>query len=157
MVYKAVGKEDPAPHYGPVVHLVAIADSPTGPFNKYPDPVFTHGKDRFPAEDPYIWYQDGKYRAIVKCMRNQGKNRIAFLAHYDSNNGIHWKEAKYFKISDPSLTWEDGRKQDFAHLERPQVLIENGKPIALMCASDTKDENNVLHSFNVQIPLVVTK
>ena len=36
MVYKAVGKAFPMPNGGPVVHMVAIGDSPTGPFKKMP-------------------------------------------------------------------------------------------------------------------------
>ena len=55
MVYKAVGKKRSLPNGGPVVHCVAIADSPTGPFKKYPDPVFTFEGEHFPAEDPCIW------------------------------------------------------------------------------------------------------
>jgi hypothetical protein len=38
-------------------------------------------------------------------------------------------------------------------LERPQVFIENGKPVALLCAADVYDENNVRRSLNVQIPM----
>jgi hypothetical protein len=157
MVYKAVGKKRPLPFGGPVVHCVAIADSPTGPFRKYPDPVFTFDGEHFPAEDPYIWYQDGKYRAIVKRMRHEGDKRHFSLVHYDSKDGIHWDKARYFHISERIITWEDGRRQQFTHLERPQVLIENGEPVALICAADTLDENRVRHSFNIQIPLIITK
>jgi len=157
MIYKAVGKKSPPPSGGPVVHMVAIADSPTGPFVKYPDPVFTFPGEEFPAEDPYIWYQEGRYRAIVKRIRHEGKQRIFSLVHYDSMDGIHWEKAKHFEISDRVLTWEDGKVQKFDHLERPQVLVENGEPIALYCAADTYDENHVRQSFNVQIPLIITK
>lgn len=55
------------------------------------------------------------------------------------------------------VKWEDGEVQQFDHLERPQVYIENGEPIALMCAADLRDEDRVRHSFNVQIPLKITK
>lgn len=157
MVYKAVGKKVELPQGGPVVHCVAIADGPTGPFKKFPDPVFTFEGERFPAEDPYIWYQEGKYRAIVKRIKHVEKKRLFSLVHYDSEDGIHWDQAKHFEISERKFTWEDGREQQFTHLERPQVLIENGEPIALMCAADTLDVNNVRHSFNVQIPLEITK
>ncbi|MEM6697856.1 MAG: glycoside hydrolase family protein, partial [Bacteroidota bacterium] len=157
MVYKAVGKKYPLPSGGPVVHCVAIADSPTGPFEKYPEPVFTFEGERFPAEDPYIWFQDGKYRAIVKRIKHEGKKRLFSLVHYDSEDGINWNKAKYFDISERMVTWEDGKTQQFTHLERPQVLVENGEAIALMCAADTLDENNVRHSFNVQIPLKIIK
>ena len=36
MIYKAVGLKRALPFGGPVVHLVATADSPTGPFTKHP-------------------------------------------------------------------------------------------------------------------------
>ena len=77
--------------------------------------------------------------------------------HYDSKDGIYWDKAKHFNISERVVTWEDGRTQKFTHLERPQVLIENGEVVALMCAADTLDENRVRHSFNVQIPLKIIK
>lgn len=157
MVYKAVGKKRKLPNGGPVVHMVAIADSPTGPFKKYPDPVFTFEGETFPAEDPYIWYQDGKYRAIVKRIKHEGKKRLFSLVHYDSKDGIHWNQGKYFEISDRTITWENGTTTKFDHLERPQVLVENGEPVALYCAADTYDENNVRQSLNIQIPLIVTK
>ncbi len=157
MVYKAVGKKFPPPNGGPVVHGVAIAEHPTGPFKKYPDPVFTVEGERFPAEDPYIWYQGGKYRAIVKSIEHQAQKRVFYLVHYESDDGIHWTKAKHFLISDRTVTWGDGRSQQLTHLERPQVLVEDGKAVALMCAADTLDENNVRHSFNVQMPLLVAE
>ncbi|GJM63095.1 glycoside hydrolase family protein [Persicobacter diffluens] len=157
MVYKAVGKQYKLPSGGPVVHMVAIADSPTGPFKKYPKPVFLEEGVRFPAEDPYIWYQEGKYRAIVKYIEHEGKKRNFSLVHYESPDGIDWHKAKDFHISDRIFTWENGRTQQFTHLERPQVYIENGEPVALMCAADTLDEAGVRQCFNVQIPLKITK
>lgn len=157
MVYKAVGKKRKLPNGGPVVHMVAIADSPTGPFKKYPDPVFTFKGETFPAEDPYIWYQDGKYRAIVKRIKHEGKKRVFSLVHYDSENGINWNKAKHFEISDRTVTWEDGSSYRFDHLERPQVFIENNEPVALLCAADSIDANNVRHSFNIQIPITIKK
>jgi hypothetical protein len=158
MVYKAVGKKFPPPNGGPVVHMVATSDSPTGPFKKYPDPVFLEEGVRFPAEDPYIWYQDGRYRAIVKWIEHkEGGHRHFSLVHYDSDDGIDWKKAKHFMISEREFQWEKGRVQQFTHLERPQVFIENGEPVALLCAADTLDEYRVRHSFNVQIPLIIKK
>ena len=157
MVYKAVGKKFPAPFGGPVVHLVAMADSPTGPFTKYPDPVFLEEGERFPAEDPYIWYQDGRYRAIVKWFERSGKHTNMSLVHYESDDGVDWQKASNFEISERTITWENGRVQQFLHLERPQVFIEDGEPVALLCAADTLDEKGVRQSFNIQIPLIIEK
>ncbi len=157
MVYKAVGKKYALPNGGPVVHCIATSDHPTGPFRKHDQPIFTFKGERFPAEDPYIWHQDGKYRAIVKRMKHEGRKRIFSLVHYDSLDGFDWQPAKHHHISERIVIWEDGRKQQFTHLERPQVYIENGKPVALLCAADTLDENNVRYAFNVQIPLEIVK
>lgn len=156
MVYKAVGKKFPAPNGGPVVHMIATSDSPTGPFKKHPEPIFTVEGERFPAEDPYIWYQDGKYRAIVKRMKHVGDKRHFSLVHYDSEDGFDWKPAKNFTISERIIAWENGREQQFLHLERPQVFIENGEPVALLCAADTLNTEGTRESFNIQIPLVVS-
>lgn len=156
MVYKAVGKKFPMPNGGPVVHMVAIADSPTGPFVKQEKLAFEIKGERFPAEDPYIWHQDGKYRAIVKRIKHEGKKRMFSLVQYDSEDGLDWKPAKHHNISERIVQWESGREQQFTHLERPQVIVENGEAIALMCAADTL-VNKVRHSFNIQIPLKVTR
>lgn len=156
MVYKAVGKKHELPQGGPVVHCIATSDSPTGPFTKYDKPIFTFEGERFPAEDPYIWYQEGKYRAIVKRIKHIDGKRVFSLVHYDSMDGFDWKPAKHRNISERIIKWEDGRVQRFDHLERPQVYLEDGKPIALLCAADTLDAHGIRQSFNVQIPLLIT-
>lgn len=156
-MYKGVGKEFPMPNGGPVVHCIATSESPIGPVTKHDKPVFTFQGERFPAEDPYIWYQEGKYRAIVKRIKHTNKKRVFSLVQYDSKDGFDWKPSKHHEISERKVEWEDGKVQQFNHLERPQVYVENGIPVALLCAADTIDENRVRHSFNIQIPLKVTK
>ena len=51
-----------------------------------------------------------------------------------------------------------GRMAQFKSLdtERPQIYIENGEPLMLLCAADTM-EGHERHSFNVQIPLSIKK
>ncbi len=155
-VYKAVSKRYPLPSGGPVVHMAAIAETPTGPITKHDGLVFHYEGERFPAEDPYIWYQDGKYRAIVKRIETSGNKRIFSLKHFESADGLDWAEAPYAHVSDLEITWEDGQYNKLDHLERPQVYIENGEPLLLLCAADTL-EGFKRHSFNVQIPLQIEK
>ncbi|MEL7532021.1 MAG: glycoside hydrolase family protein [Bacteroidota bacterium] len=154
MVYKAVGKQKAGIWGGPVVHCVASADSPTGPFTKYSKAVFQAKDHDFPAEDPFIWYQDGKYRAIVKDMHGAFTDAGQALVMFDSEDGFDWQLASNPLVSRLQLNWVDGTRQRLRHLERPQLYLENGKPIALLCAADTKDADSVLHSFNVQIPIL---
>jgi hypothetical protein len=156
MIYKAVGKKKAGKFGGPVVHCVATSDSPTGPFKKYDKPVFTAKGHDFPAEDPFIWYENGKYRAIVKDMHGAFTDAGQALVLFESIDGFDWNLSKNGLVSTLEINWKDGTTQKVAHLERPQVYIENNKPVALICASDIKDEHGVLQSFNVQIPLKST-
>ncbi|MCB1120983.1 MAG: glycoside hydrolase family protein, partial [Verrucomicrobiae bacterium] len=100
MVYKVVGRQRPMPFGGPVLHAIARSESPTGPFVKYGKPTFAVKGEDFPAEDPYIWYQDGKYRAIVKRIESKtdasGKTeRVFSLVLYESQDGFDWIPAKH--------------------------------------------------------------
>lgn len=155
LIYKAVGKKRKMPFGGPVVHLAAISDSPTGPFIKYEKPIFVVDGVDFPAEDPYIWYQKGKYRAIVKSMISSTGENVFSLVQYDSENGFDWKPAKNYLISDKTIEWQNGRKQKLSNLERPQLYFEKGLPVTLLCAADTFDAKGVRQTFNVQIPITV--
>lgn len=158
MVYKAVGRKRPGKWGGPVVHLCATSGSPLGPFTKYPNPIFTSEDSSFPAEDPYIWCQDNVYYAIVKDMHGCFTNAGRSLALFYSEDGLDWKPVKESLVCVPEIHWIDGSLMKLEHLERPQLLIENGKPVMLFLAADTlsKDlgeyaENG--HSFNVHIHL----
>jgi len=159
MVYKVVGKQRPLPNGGPVLHAIARSDCPTSPFVKHDKPTFVVEGVDFPAEDPYIWYQDGKYRAIVKSIESktdpvtEKKERIFSLVLYESANGFDWVPSKHHLVSDRTIRWEDGRAEQFDHFERPQLYIENGVPKVLLCAGDTCDKDGIRRSFNVQIPI----
>ena len=157
MVYKAVGKKRKGVFGGPVVHCVATSDSPTGPFNKHDQPVFMAEGYDFPAEDPFIWYQQGLYRAIVKDMHGAFTDSGRALVLFESDDGFDWRLAEYPLVSTLRITWGNGEIQQVEHLERPQLYIENGRPVALLCAADTSDEKGALQSFNVQIPVLTQK
>ncbi|MDN5200317.1 glycoside hydrolase family protein [Fulvivirgaceae bacterium BMA10] len=133
----------------------AVADKPeepTGPFRKLEGLIFYKEGKKFPAEDPYIWYQhsDDRYYAIVKDMKGTFTNAGTSLAFFKSNDGLNWEPAQKALVSGLDIHWEDGNVQRVGRLERPQVLIENGQPGTLYCA--------VLYNrggatVNVHIPL----
>lgn len=151
MVYKAVAKKGPPPFGGPVVHLVATSDSPTGPFTKHPQPVFTKEGEKFPAEDPYIWRGSDRYWAIVKDNHGVFTGRGKSLALFESADGFDWKLAKHPFVSTTEILWADGRRQKLDALERPQLWFENGKPAVLFCAAAEAAGRD--GSYNVQILL----
>ncbi|WP_020599696.1 glycoside hydrolase family protein [Spirosoma panaciterrae] len=149
MVYKAVGKKRPGVFGGPVVHMVATADSPTGPFTKYPQTVFNAKGTDFPAEDPFIWYQGDRYWAIVKDMHGAFTSAGRSLVLFDSRDGFDWNLAKHPLVSTLQIRWADGRVQPVGYLERPQLWFDKGKPAVLLLAT-TVDQTQ---SYNVQVPL----
>jgi hypothetical protein len=147
MVYKAVSNGK-MPFGGRVLHGVAIANHPEGPFVKQPKPVFVKDTVKFAAEDPYIWFQEGKYWAIVKDMKGVFTNAGTSLALFESLNGLDWKPAKNILVSTLEIPWENGTEK-VAKLERPQLYFENGKPKILFCAVYVSETVN----YNVAIPL----
>ena len=151
MVYKAVADKGKPPFGGPVVHVIATSDSPTGPFKKHPDPVFTKPGDAFAAEDPFIWRGEDRYWAIVKDFKGGFTGQGTSLALFDSSDGIKWKPAAHPLVSTLNLRWADGSTMKLGKLERPQVFLENGVPAVLFCAAAPAGDLNA--SFNVQIPL----
>ncbi|MFI3278369.1 MAG: glycoside hydrolase family protein [Rikenellaceae bacterium] len=157
-VYKAIGAKLPPPQGGPVTHMVAIADSPTGPVVKQEKLAFYVEGEVFGAEDPYIWYSDGAFRAIVKrIMKDENGKQLHYLYTYESKDGLDWRPSRKPIVSKIEIFWEDGTHMPLTHLDRPQVYLENGQPKLILCAADTTDRNNVTHSFNVQMPLHITK
>jgi len=89
------------------------------------------------------------------AMKNGQKE--ASLIQYESLDGIDWRPSAHCMVSDKTVTWADGHSKKLSHLERPQLYIEDGHPVALLCAADTLDSGGVRQTFNVQIPVTVTE
>ncbi len=149
MVYKAVRKQREGIAGGPVVHMAAIADSPTGPFTKYARTIFDAEGSDFPAEDPYIWCDGEKFWAIVKDMHGAFTPHGRSLVLFTSPDGVDWKPALHPLVSKLEVRWADGSTEQMMHLERPQLWMRNGRPALLFLAADTSRVN----SFNVHLPL----
>ena len=151
LVYKAVAKKNKPPFGGPVYHLAATSDRPTGPFKKYPKPIFGKAGVTFAAEDPFIWHDHGRYLAIVKDNDGNFTHKGYSLALFESKDGIDWKLARHALVTTPVIKWNDGTIQKLNALERPQLYLENGRPAVLFCAA--ADNKERVGSFNIQIPL----
>lgn len=157
MIYKAVAMQKKLPGGGPVCHLYAISDSPIGPFKKFNEPIFTAEGSHFPAEDPYVWLQGDKYYAIVKDMHGSFTGKGQSLALFISENGVDWAPAPNPLVSTLEVTWSDGEVVKYSHLERPQLLIEDGRPTTLFLATDQiadyRGAAEDAHSFNMHVSL----
>jgi len=151
MVYKAVG-DGVMPKGGAVICGIAIAEDPLGPFVKQPEPIMVNPEEGWSVEDPYIWYQEFRFYALVKDFQGyftkRGKSTVAL---FESPEGIHWEPAENPFAFDRSIQWEDGEVQKFVCLERPQLWLKDGIPAVLFCAAAVDESKTI--SFNVHIPL----
>lgn len=151
MMYKGV-LDNHTEKGGPLACGMAIADCPEGPFVKEGKPMMVNPENNWSVEDPYIWVQDGQFYALVKDFQGyftgHGINTVAL---FESQDGKDWKPAKHPFAFGRTIRWTDGTSTTLEALERPQLLLKDGKPQVLYCAAaDTKDR---MTSFQLAIPL----
>lgn len=157
MVYKSV-TDNGTVKGGKVVHHVALADNPLGPFIDYDKPFITSTKSDFPIDDHVEWYQNGKYYCIAKDHSiAAGGNKKTSLTKYgqalilfESDNGLDWHLAKHSLVHKFHLDFTDGTSMDFDRLEMPKVYMENGKVKAIFLAAK---EKGIAKSFSVVLPV----
>ncbi len=152
LLYKQVGKTDKI-NGGSVRFGVAFSDSPFGPFEKHDQPIFEvqdGGKDWMVAEDPFVWFHQGQYHAIVRDVIGKFTGDEGAWALMVSHNGTDWQSAKHPKVIGSTFFWEGGIPSA-SKLERPCLYLENGVPIYLYGATRADKEQTL--SFNVAVPL----
>jgi len=155
--YLMMFKARSAPTGGYMVHWVAVADRPDGPFT-LAGPALTEA--RFSAEDPYFWYdrERDRYYAVVKDFATQDRQltpQFGALALITSERGWgDWRPAAHQVVSLREYTDVAGVRHALANLERPQLLFDaSGHPLALFCAAGEQDPFKGVPSFNLAIPL----
>lgn len=153
MVYKAVGDySGRRPEGGPVVCGVATAAHPLGPFKKHPEPVMVNPGHDWSVEDPFIWYQDDRYYALVKDFQGFFAGNPNSIALFESRDGFDWRPSGKSDGFDRHIVWATGETEEFLRMERPQILLDrNGMPEVLLCA--VARDTDGLDTFNIQIPL----
>lgn len=163
MMFKSSSQKNGRGH---MTHWIAGSDNPEGPY-KLVGSVLTNKE--YSAEDPYFWFDKkrNKFYAIVKDFSHSGKLTPQFgsLALITSKNGItDWGPAENPIVSLRQYIKETGDTIKLAHLERPQLLLdEDGQPLVLYAAAakkspfqfqdpikEGKPENN---TFNLHIKL----
>ncbi|WP_420602919.1 glycoside hydrolase family protein [Flagellimonas sp.] len=132
-----------------MIHCTATSLNPDGPFVIAENPILTDKE----AEDPFLWFQDGRYYAILDDQRGLYTGDHG-LALFTSNNGKDWNAAENPNVMTPKIKWEDGTTSELRYLERPQLWLDKqGKPAMLFCAAQLKDGEGNNLPFNVHIPI----
>ncbi len=101
------------------------------------------------VEDPYIWFDGSKYFMLAKCMNKSitGENGAGFVS--SSVDGVKWQTLENPGAYGKTVELSDGTIKKMLKLERPQVLLENGKPTHVFFAC-IKSESEI---FNIVRPL----
>jgi predicted GH43/DUF377 family glycosyl hydrolase len=127
---------------------LAIADKPDGEYKRVSDQPLNMG---IGAEDPYIWIEKGKYKALMLDHdRKYSKDKEIFYA--TSDDGIKWQVPADGIAISKNVLWADGKIRRMSSTERPHVLFENGRPTYVFFATgETVD--GVKSTWNMSIPL----
>ncbi|HAI10131.1 MAG TPA: glycosyl hydrolase family 43 [Phycisphaerales bacterium] len=109
------------------------------------------------VEDPYVWYDGNQFQLIMKDMEGGICGEQYGGIHACSPDGIHWRLADLPMAYSRTVKWDNGSTTRQAHFERPQLLIENGRPTYLFAAtSDANSETDYLtitRTWTMVIPL----
>jgi len=115
---------------------VAKAKHYLGPYEVAPEPIFDATKDN-EIEDPFVWPDNGGYRMIAKDMSGAhcGEAHATLLA--SSPDGMHWDMREARMLYSPRVAWADGTVQELGNIDRPSLLIEDGRPTTAFFAAST--------------------
>jgi hypothetical protein len=119
------------------------------------EPIFS--VDRFgELEDPFVWRSETGYEMIAKDMSGKLVGEKHAGVRVISNDGVRWELAKQPKAWSRTIRWDDGTTQTMGQLERPFLLMENGRPAFLFAATGNGPGGfqNMTESYNIAIPLV---
>ena len=126
---------------------IAVADSYEGPYKRITDEPFNLGVD---AEDPTIWFENGKYHALMLDTGKKYSNKEIFYC--TSDDLLHWKvDINPIAIS-KNILWEDGKYRKMGSTERPQILVQKGVATHIFFAT-SNTENGIRSTWNMVIPL----
>lgn len=134
---------------------VAKAKGLGEPFVRISDePVLTFNDGSF-VEDPYVWWTGERIELLAKDMTGgiTGEKHAGVQAW--SRDGIAWELCQPPKAYSRKVVWENGEVTVQGSLERPQLLIKDGKPTHLFAATADGPGGfyKANHTWNMVIPL----
>lgn len=132
------------------VHAIglAIAERFDGQYKRVSDRPLNMG---IGAEDPFIWIENGKYKALMlDHERRYSPDKEIFYA--TSDDGLKWKVPENAIAVSRRVLWADGTTRKMNSAERPHVLLENGQPTYVFLATGETIEGR-RYTWNMAIPL----
>lgn len=113
---------------------LASADTPMGPYRVLTDRPLFSKENLGEIEDPFVWYQNHAYHMIAKDMHGTLCGEYHGGIHAVSEDGKKWIPAANPLAYSRTIQWDDGTIQTLGSMERPSLLIENGRPTHFFAA-----------------------
>jgi hypothetical protein len=145
---------------------VAAAAGPEATFERLVDgPIFQFGDESGKAnwrqdkhiEDPFIWWSGSRYEVLMKDMNGAIGGELGGGIHGWSRDGINWRLSEPPAAYSRTVKFADGSTRTFSHVERPQLLIEDGRPRCLFVAvglgGTDGAHRTITQSWNLAIPI----
>jgi hypothetical protein len=150
LVYKSTGDADDLLRMG-----AARADRPEGPYERATDEeLFAFTGPGEHVEDAYVWHEDGRFQLIMKDINGGLSGETGAGVHAMSGDGITWSLSPSPKAYSLTLPFVNGNERTFARVERPQLLIEDGRPRMLYLAvAESNGRKQVTSTWNQAVPL----
>ncbi|MCF7803531.1 MAG: alpha-L-fucosidase [Candidatus Marinimicrobia bacterium] len=126
---------------------VAKAEHFEGPYQRIFEKPFDVGVG---AEDPTMWYENGKYHALMMDTQREYSPKEIYYA--SSEDGMYWETAPNPVTVSKHILFEDGEYRRRRSTERPQILVENGKATHVFFATAEVVDGR-RHTWNMVIPL----
>ncbi|MFH1568775.1 MAG: glycoside hydrolase family protein [Gemmatimonadota bacterium] len=112
----------------------ALAADWRSPFQRLSDePVLRLAGDHY-VEDPYVWHCGDHFEMLAKDWTGFTGEQGAGI-HALSGDGLRWELADLPQAYSRRVRWDDGTVTEQGHLERPQLLLEDGRPTHLFLAT----------------------
>lgn len=114
----------------------AMAESYNVPYERLKDePIFDFTATGDHVEDPYVWHNGNNFELIMKDMHGGICGEKFGGVHAVSEDGIHWDVSQQPLAYSRTVRWDDGTITLQGHVERPQLLIRDGKPTHFFAAT----------------------
>jgi len=153
LVYKSAPVPYPARNQNKALDF-GVAEAPhyLGPYHRLNNgqKIRIAGAEDERVEDPYIWQANGLYHMVAKIFSEKltGQRESGFYAY--SVDGIDWTVPDEPTAYDRRVLFTDGTIVEQKKLERPQVLVEDGRPTHLYFATADPEWAKI---YNLVIPV----
>ena len=155
MLYKSTRERHTAQPKPPLMLGVAGADHWSGPYRRLSEKPFLLNGKLPDIEDPYLWWQDDHFEAVFKDMTGEICGSMYGGVHAWSEDGVQWQTAPEPLAYTRGVRWDDGSVTQQGMFERPELLIQDGRPTHLFAATGTGQggHHDMGRSWNMVVPL----